>query len=55
MGAGGAVWMFFLLSILSLLLSPSLVDGLVKAEILFQRVVTPKTTNEKSHPQEKCG
>ena len=44
--------------------SPSLVDGLVKAEILFQRAVKPKTTNERSNPQlprrskpaqEKCG
>ena len=38
-GKGGVIWMAFLLSILFLLPSPSLGDGLVQTAILSQRAV----------------
>ena len=45
-GAVGDVWTFFLWSIFSFFLSPSLGDGPIKTEILSQRAVKPKTTNQ---------
>ena len=45
-GAGGVVWTFLLSSILSLLFL-SLGDGPIQAEILSQRAVKPKTTNQR--------
>ena len=46
-GAGGGVWTFFLSSNISLIFLPlSLGDGPIETEILSQRAVKPKTTNQ---------
>ena len=46
-GVGGVVWTFFLSSIFSLFFLPdSLGDGLIQTEILSQRAVKSKTTNQ---------
>ena len=46
-GADGVVWTFFLSSIISLFFLPlSLGDGPIKTEILSQRAVKHKSTNQ---------
>ena len=47
-GAGGVVWTFF--SHLSFLFSFSLSLGPIYTEILPQRAIKPKTTNQPIHP-----
>ena len=48
-GAGGVVWTIFLSSIISLFFfSLSLGDGPISTEILSQRAVKPKPTNQQN-------
>ena len=50
----GVVWTFFVSSIISLFFFLSLGDGPIQTEILTQRAVKPKTTNQpKSISQSK--
>ena len=45
-GAGGAVWTFFFSSIFLSSFSHSLAGGSIQTEILSQKAVKPKTTNQ---------
>ena len=56
-GAGGVVWTFFLSSIISpslLSLSLFLGDGQIWTEILSQRAIKPKTTNQPTYEKICC-